>query len=164
MRYILLDRVTCLEKGKTLEGIKVFPLTHEAFRDSVNYRPVVPPALLVEAMAQAGGVLLSSSFGEEPSGLVFAKIEKVSFHDVVWPGSKLIITANVIEPSENASKLDSTITCDGVPIAEMTYFLAKRDLDSSEQNIDYEAFLRAHTERAAVLGIRSLIGGTSAKE
>jgi 3-hydroxyacyl-[acyl-carrier-protein] dehydratase len=163
MRYILLDRVTSLEIGDSLEAIKVFPLTHEAFRDSVNFRVLVPPALLIESMAQAGGVLLSSSFGEKPSGLVFAKIEKVAFHVPVLPGSRLIVTAKVVEPSENASKLESTIVCDGEPVAEMTYFLAKRDIDSSEQKIDYEAFLRAHTERAAVLGICSLMGGSGVK-
>ena len=164
MRYILLDQVTCLEKGERLEGVKVFPLTHEAFRDSVSFRPVVPPALLIEAMAQAGGVLLSSSFGEEPSGLVFAKIERVHFFHPVWAGSKLFLEAQVVEPSENASKLISTITCDEQSVAEMTYFLAKRELDSSEQSVDYEAFLRAHTERAAVLGIRTLLGGPSGRE
>jgi len=160
MRYILLDQVTTLKKGELLKGIKVFPLTHEAFRDSVNYRPVVPPALLIEAMAQAGGVLLSASFGEEPSGLVFAKIEDVEFFTTVWPGDRLFIDAQVLEPSENATKLKSTIVCDGKPVAHMSYFLAKRTLDPDESNIDYEAFLRSHKTRAAVLGISKLTGGT----
>ena len=161
MRYVLLDRVTSLERGASLTALKVFPLTDESLNTMTSFKPTVPPGLLIEAMAQAGGVLLSAEDREEPSGLVFAKIERATFSKNVCPGQRLQIRAEVLEPGPEASRLLSTITLDGEKIGEMTYFLARRSLQDGVDNVDGEAFKRAHNERGAVLGVRSFLGGES---
>ncbi len=161
MRYVLLDRVTSMERGASLTALKIFPLTDESLNTMTTFQPTVPTGLLIEAMAQAGGVLMSSEDREEPSGLVFAKIERANFLKNVYPGQRLEIRAEVLEPGSEASRLFSTIMHDGDKVGEMTYFLARRSLQEGVDNVDGEAFKRAHNERGAVLGVRSFLGGES---
>ncbi len=159
MRYVLLDRVVSVERGKSLRALKIFPLSDELFRSSLSFLPVVTESLLIETMAQAGGVLLSFDDMEEPSGLVFAKIEKAKFSSRAYVGEQLTVTAEVLEPSPVAARIASSLSCEGREIASMSYFLARRSLGEEQGHVDEEAFLRSHRERGAVLGMRSFTGG-----
>jgi len=159
MRYVLLDRVVDMQRGVRLRARKVFPFTDEALRSDLSFRPVVPACLLIEAMAQAGGVLLSSETPEEPSGLVFAKIEQATFQGWAHAGEALDLSAEVLEPGVEASRLRATVAAGERQIGEMTFFLARRPLDPERDQVDGDAFMRAHHERGAVLGVRGFLGG-----
>ena len=159
MRYVLLDRITSIDLGKSLTAKKAFPLSQESFHRREIFTATVPESLLVEAMAQAGGVLLSSEQREEPSGLVFAKIESAEFSRPVVPGEVLDISACVMNPGEEAARLRSCISSNSDTVAEMVYFLAYRSLEKDLQDVDERAFERSHRERGFILGIESLLGG-----
>ena len=153
----MLDRVVSVERGRSLRALKTFPLTDESLRNCLSFRPRVPVGILVEVMAQAGGVLLSSDKPEEPGGLVFAKIESVVFDDDVLPGDRVEVDARVLDPGLDAARLETIMSRDGRRVALMTYFLARRRPDEGGA-VDHEAFSRSHRERGIVLGIFSLAG------
>jgi len=161
MRYVLLDTVDSLEPGQKLRATKIFPLSETAMADAFAYVPTVPCGLLVEAMAQAGGVLLSSEEPESPSGLVLAKVEKAIFHGSVRAGERLTLIAEVVDRTESAVRLRTAAHSDKGCRAELVYFLARRSMDDETGGIDEEAFSRAHRERGIVLGVQHLLGGSS---
>lgn len=158
MRYVLIDRVVAAGRGRFLEAVKVFPLTDECCHSRFEFGPTVPESLLVESMAQAGGILLSSENPEEPGGLVLAKIETARFRAPVLAGQLLELRAEVLEPGAEAVRMQTTVRHGGAVVAEMTYFLARRDLgEGADRNVDDQAFMRAHRERGIVLGVADLL-------
>ena len=163
MRYILIDRVVTVVPGVSLEAVKVFPSTDDAVHSDIEWVPYVPESLLVESLAQAGGILLSTETPEEPGGLVLAKVESVEFHRLVRPGERLELKVRVLEGTGQAARLETVAFVGGEVVATMTYFLARRDV-GAEEDVDQAAFVSAHTERAIVLGIARLLKRESSDE
>ncbi|MGH7845810.1 MAG: hypothetical protein ACREQW_11650, partial [Candidatus Binatia bacterium] len=61
MRFLFLDRITKIEKGKSIEGIKAFALTEEFHRKHFSKIPLVPGVVFIESMAQVLGWLINYS-------------------------------------------------------------------------------------------------------
>lgn len=91
MRFLLVDRVTKLEPGRCIEGIKCWSMADDVFRDHFPGAPIVPGVLLVESMAQLVGFLIEHSYrrafgGEEDVGALLSIIHKAKFRHFVVPG------------------------------------------------------------------------------
>jgi 3-hydroxyacyl-[acyl-carrier-protein] dehydratase len=96
MRYYLLDRVTRIDPGKSIEGIKCWTLTDEIFNEHFPGFPVVPGVLLTESKAQLLGFLIEKSYELEytcKNGIyvLLSIIQKAKFRSFVIPGDKCIL-------------------------------------------------------------------------
>jgi len=91
--FLLVDRITELELGKRVVGIKNVSINEPFFQGHYPGNPVMPGVLIIEAMAQVGGVLarLSVSGALEKEGAIFfMAIDKVKFRKPVLPGDQII--------------------------------------------------------------------------
>lgn len=100
MRFFLLDRITHLEPGTSISGIKAWSLDNQVFLDHFPGEPIVPGVLLTESMAQLIGVLIDKSYNHvfPDSGKVYpilSIIQKAKFRSLVRPGDQTIIKATL---------------------------------------------------------------------
>ncbi len=106
MRFFLIDRVTQLMAGQSVEGIKAWSLDNEIFRDHFPGQPIVPGVLLTESMAQLSGLLVEFSYYKEWGKAervypILSIIQKAKFRELVLPGDQTIVKANLISLDKN---------------------------------------------------------------
>ncbi len=94
MRFLMLDRLTSLELGESVEGYKCWSLSDDVFEYHFPGSPIVPGVLLVESMAQMVGFLLEKTyhreFGDENFvGAILSIIHKAKFRRPVVPGDRV---------------------------------------------------------------------------
>jgi len=89
--FLLVDRVTSYELKKTIRAYKNVTYNEPFFQGHFPDRPVMPGVLIVEAMAQAGGILSFLSLENEhtPKQVFFMGIDEVKFRRPVVPGDRL---------------------------------------------------------------------------
>jgi len=88
--FLLVDRVLELEPEKKVVAIKNVTFNEPFFQGHFPGRPIMPGVLIIEAMAQAGGILLLNAVGDPKKKLVlFLSIDKVKFRRPVVPGDAL---------------------------------------------------------------------------
>ncbi|MEB3275185.1 MAG: 3-hydroxyacyl-ACP dehydratase FabZ [Prochlorothrix sp.] len=94
--FALVDRIVELVPGKQATGLKNVTFNEPHFQGHFPGRPLMPGVLIVEAMAQVGGVIMAQmpDFGD--SLFVFAGIDKVRFRRPVVPGDQLMITSELL--------------------------------------------------------------------
>ncbi|HKL66728.1 MAG TPA: 3-hydroxyacyl-ACP dehydratase FabZ, partial [Bacteroidales bacterium] len=96
--FLLVDKVIHKDEN-TVVGIKNVTFNEMFFQGHFPEEPIMPGVLLVEAMAQVGGMLVLGSVDEpEKWSTYFLKIDKVKFKQKVVPGDTLIIKLNMSEP------------------------------------------------------------------
>ena len=93
--FLLVDRITELEPGKRVKGIKNVTINEPFFQGHFPGKPIMPGVLIIEAMAQVGGVLAGFSMPEEmakegPLNFYFVGMDKVKFRKPVVPGDQLV--------------------------------------------------------------------------
>jgi len=94
--FALVDRIIEYVPGKRAVGIKNVTFNEPHFQGHFPGRPIMPGVLIVEAMAQVGGVVLTQ-MADVPGGLfMFAGIDKVRFRRPVVPGDQLIMTVELL--------------------------------------------------------------------
>jgi len=133
MRYFLLDKITAFEQGKRACGIKCVTLTDEILHDHFPDHPLLPGALLLEAMSQLGGFLVELSFhaGEGPvRRAVLAQIKDAKFHRGCKPGDRIELEALLDSQLDRAARVTAVAAVEGerVARAELTFVL--REVDS----------------------------------
>ena len=102
--FLLVDRVIELEKGKRIVAIKNVTVNEPFFQGHFPGNPVMPGVLIVEGMAQAGGVLAMKSTDKESANTYFMSIDKVKFRKPVVPGDQLRYEVDVIQLRSSACK------------------------------------------------------------
>lgn len=93
--FLLIDRVLELEAGKKARGIKNVTINEPFFLGHFPGHPIMPGVLIIEAMAQVGGVLAFKSAEVENQVVYFMGIDKARFRRPVLPGDTLEITVEV---------------------------------------------------------------------
>jgi 3-hydroxyacyl-[acyl-carrier-protein] dehydratase len=107
--FLLIDRIVELERKKRIVAIKNVTINEPFFAGHFPGVPVMPGVLIVEAMAQAGGVLLFSEVEDRETKLVlFTGIEKAKFRRPVVPGDQLRIEVDVRVWRGNAGRMEGT--------------------------------------------------------
>lgn len=97
--FLLIDRVTQFESGKSLTGIKNVTINEPFFTGHFPNQPIMPGVLIIEAMAQATGLLGFRTMGEEPQEdmlYILVGVDKVKFKKQVVPGDQLELYAEVL--------------------------------------------------------------------
>lgn len=112
--FLLIDRVTEIIRTKRIVAIKSVSVNEPYFVGHFPAGPIMPGVLVVEAMAQAGGVLLLIEFPDrEHKLLLFTGIERAKFRRPVSPGDQLRIEVDVLVWRGNAGRMQGKAYVDG---------------------------------------------------
>lgn len=115
---LLVDRILELEEDRIV-GMKNVTANEPFFSGHFPEYPVMPGVLIIEAMAQVGGVLVLKSVPDRKSKLVlFASIEEAKFRRPVLPGDTLVIECKTLKRKETVVKMQGTATVNGQVVAE----------------------------------------------
>ncbi|HKZ71843.1 MAG TPA: 3-hydroxyacyl-ACP dehydratase FabZ [Nitrospirota bacterium] len=120
--FLLVDRIIEIDLGKRIVGIKNVSVNEPFFQGHFPGYPVMPGVLIIEAMAQVGGVLAFKSVEEKMdiSGklVYFAGIDKAKFRKPVLPGDQIRFELEVIHVKEPYWKLKGVALVDGKKVCE----------------------------------------------
>ena len=97
--FLLVDRVTQIIPGESITAIKNVTVNEPFFNGHFPAQPIMPGVLIIEAMAQATGLLGFRTISEEPSPnllYVLAGVDKAKFKQQVVPGDQLVLTAEIL--------------------------------------------------------------------
>ena len=94
--FALVDRIIDYVPGKLAVGVKNVTFNEPQFQGHFPGRPIMPGVLIVEAMAQVGGIVLTQLPALEGGLFLFAGIDKVRFRRQVVPGDQLIMTVELL--------------------------------------------------------------------
>ncbi len=124
--FRMIDRLLEIEKGKRAVALKNVSIDEPYCRGHFPKEPILPAVLMVEAMAQTGGLAFHSSFEKEGEGVpVLARIEEFRLKKSVIPGDQLIIEAEVLHTFSDLAKVRVIAKVEGEIVAEGTLIVAK---------------------------------------
>jgi beta-hydroxyacyl-ACP dehydratase FabZ len=105
--FLLIDRILTLVPGESIVALKNVTVNEPFFQGHFPSQPVMPGVLIVEALAQAGGVLASEIRGPEKQGeiIYFMGMDHVRFRRPVVPGDQLILEARILKMRAKVAKM-----------------------------------------------------------
>lgn len=122
--FLLIDRVSELEPGKFIKGYKNITIAEQVFQGHFPGHPIYPGVMIIEGMAQAGGILAFKSMGEaeqastEDKVVYFMSIDGAKFRSPVRPGDKLEYHLEVLKHKGNIWVLVGKAYVDDKLVAE----------------------------------------------
>lgn len=119
---LLVDRVIELVPDKKIVAVKNVTISEPFFQGHFPGRPIMPGVILLEAMAQAGGILAYASDSQENQGLIyFMAMDRVRFRKPVTPGDQLISEMTLMKRRKRVMKMSGVATVDGKRVAEAEF-------------------------------------------
>ena len=121
--FLLVDRILEMEMGKRVVGIKNVTINEPFFQGHFPGHPIMPGVLLLEAMAQTGGVLAMRTAEAEGMDIkkkviYFMTIDKVKFRKPVLPGDQVRFELDLIKSRSNIRGFKAQALVDGAVVAE----------------------------------------------
>ena len=127
--FLLVDRVTELNLGDSIVAYKNVTMNEPFFNGHFPDHPVMPGVLIIEAMAQAAGILGFKTMDKTPqdgSIYYFVGSDKLRFKRPVVPGDKLLLEASIMSEKRGIWKFDCSASVDGQLAASATILCADR--------------------------------------
>lgn len=120
---LLVDRVESLDPGRSIVAVKAVTINENFFQGHFPGRPIMPGVLIVEALAQAAGVLAVESLGLANSGklVYFMAIDGAKFRRPVEPGVLLRLEVDFIQKKASVSKFAGRALVEGQLAAEAQF-------------------------------------------
>ena len=116
---LLVDRVIDFESGKRIVGVKNVTINEPFFQGHYSGHPIMPGVLIIEAMAQVGGLLLIDAIEARDDKVVyFMSLDKVKWRRPVTPGDQLVFEVNLIQMRRTVCKMRGEGFVDGQLVAE----------------------------------------------
>jgi 3-hydroxyacyl-[acyl-carrier-protein] dehydratase len=124
--FLLVDRILAGEKGKSMTGLKNVSMNEPFFQGHFPSDPIMPGVLILEGMAQVGGILAYYSLPEMVGKklIYFAGIDKVRFRRPVVPGDQLIFEMMVLKHKGKIWKMEGKAKVDKELAAEAEFMAA----------------------------------------
>ena len=117
--FLLVDRITRIEEGQSIEGVKNVTINEPFFQGHFPGHPIMPAVLIIEAMAQVGGLLLLNSVDEPASKLMyFMGIDGAKFRRPVVPGDQIRFVLTLLKLRKGTSKMRGEAFVDDQLVAE----------------------------------------------
>ncbi|MFN0137876.1 MAG: 3-hydroxyacyl-ACP dehydratase FabZ family protein [Phycisphaerae bacterium] len=140
MRWIWFDRFEVFEPGKRAVAIKNVSLAEEHLHDHFPGYPVMPASLMIEGMAQTGGILVGEhkQFTEK---VILAKVKRAEFHRIVVPGEQLRYEATIEQFTDAAASTVGVITAAGETIGYVDIVFSHIDQNMSGLEFPQENFV-----------------------
>src|SRR6056297_2705410 len=126
--FLLVDRIEEIEEGKRVNGYKNVSINEPFFQGHFPGHPIMPGVLVVEAMAQCGGVLMMSLLEQPETKLVyFSSIDKCRFRKPVLPGDQVEFELEMLKFRRHACKMQGVARVAGEVVAEAELLAAVVD-------------------------------------
>jgi len=125
--FLFVDRILYLDKGKRAVGLKNVTKDDYYFKGHFPGKPVMPGVLIIEAMAQVGGVMMLSLEQNRGKLAYFLAANNVKFRKTVVPGDKLILEVDVGKLKSKTGLVYSKALVDGKVVAEAELMFAVAD-------------------------------------
>ncbi|MFA8438371.1 3-hydroxyacyl-ACP dehydratase FabZ [Pueribacillus sp. YX66] len=125
--FLLVDRIIEMEEGVRAVGLKNVTINEEFFTGHFPDYPVMPGVLIVEALAQVGGVAMLSKQENKGKLALFAGIDKCRFKKQVKPGDQLKLEVEILRLKGPIGKGKGTATVDGELVCETEIMFAIGD-------------------------------------
>ncbi len=118
--FLLVDRIVEMDRRqKRIVGIKNVTINEPFFQGHFPGHPIMPGVLIVEAMAQVGGVLLMGTVPDPESKVVyFMSLDNVKFRKPVKPGDQVRIEVDIVQIRDTLCKIKGVAKVDGTVVAE----------------------------------------------
>jgi UDP-3-O-[3-hydroxymyristoyl] N-acetylglucosamine deacetylase/3-hydroxyacyl-[acyl-carrier-protein] dehydratase len=117
--FLLIDRIVAFEENKSISGIKNVTINEPFFQGHFPGHPIMPGVLLLEAMAQTGGVMaLKSNPDAKNKVLYFMSIDKAKFRKPVGPGDQVRFDLVVTKQRSTIMAFKAEAKVDGAVVAE----------------------------------------------
>ena len=135
--FLLVDKITHLEMEKKVVGIKSVTGNEPFFEGHFPDEPIMPGVLIIEAMAQCGGILLLNSYMDPASKLmVFMGINKAKFRKQVVPGDQLVLQAELISKKRSVMVIRTEAYVDNNLVAEAELMAGIVDREKKDEQKD----------------------------
>ncbi len=117
--FLLVDRISNIEEGRSIEGLKNVTINEPFFQGHFPGHPVMPAVLILEAMAQVGGMLMLNSVDDPGNKLMyFMGIDGAKFRRPVVPGDQLRFKLTLLSVKRRTMKMRGEAFVDGQLVAE----------------------------------------------
>lgn len=127
--FLMVDRVVELELGKRIKAYKNVTTNEEFFQGHFPAKPIMPGVLIIEALAQAAGVLGFKTHEKKPKDgylYYFVGADKVRLKRPVVPGDQLFLEAEIITVKRGIYKFDCRASVAGDVVCEAVIMCAER--------------------------------------
>lgn len=131
--FLLIDRVIDYKEGESLTAYKNITYNENYFTGHFPVRPVMPGVLILEALAQATGILSFKTNNTKPSDkslYYFVGIDKARFKRPVEPGDQLFLEVKLLKRKGPVWKFEATARVDGNVVASAELMCAEKEIDS----------------------------------
>lgn len=129
--FLLVDRVLECEPGKRLKALKNVSVNEPMFTGHFPERPIFPGVLIMEALAQATGILAFKTTNSKPDGTslyYFAAIDNCRFKQPVVPGDQMILEVEIIKQKRGIWKFKAEALVDGKVVASADLMCAEQEI------------------------------------
>jgi 3-hydroxyacyl-[acyl-carrier-protein] dehydratase len=132
MRWIWIDRFLAFDRGKSARALKNLSLAEDCLADHFPGYPVMPGSLILEGLAQTGGILVgeANDFREK---VVLAKVPWARFHREALAGEQLIYDVEMLHLRPEGAAVQGRVTSGDRLVAEAEIFFAHLDKSRSQQ-------------------------------
>ena len=130
--FLLIDRVTDCQPGVSLTGYKNVSYNEPYFTGHFPQRPIMPGVLILEALAQATGILAFRTVGKIPDGTslyYFVGIDNARFKQPVQPGDQLVLEVEFVKEKRGIWKFNGKALVDGKVVCSAELMCAERDVE-----------------------------------
>jgi UDP-3-O-[3-hydroxymyristoyl] N-acetylglucosamine deacetylase / 3-hydroxyacyl-[acyl-carrier-protein] dehydratase len=126
--FLLVDRIVEMEANKRIVGIKNVTINEPFFQGHFPGHPIMPGVLIVEAMAQVGGVLLMGTVDDPESKVVyFMSLDNIKFRKPVRPGDQLRFEIEIVQLRARVCRIAGVAKVDGTVVCEAEMAAMVRD-------------------------------------
>lgn len=121
--FLMIDRAEAYVASQSLVGVKCVTINEPFFAGHFPGSPVMPGVLIVEALAQTGGLLMSKSWDADPTGkiILFMSVDNCRFRRPVLPGDVLRLNVRVTRARGSVVKFTGKATVGDIVVAEADF-------------------------------------------